>query len=137
MVIWYICWLIGTYVCTSLGKYFLEKSGNPGQAANKTRLRNFFSAKRFSNQGDRMSLRKKSPKMQPKPFFVRKSFKNVFLVDKRAQKIWATATIFKTLPPSKPLPIGRKICPIWDRCYDFLNIFDKKISEKIGVFDSK
>jgi hypothetical protein len=27
--------------------------------------------------------------------------------------------------------------PIWDRCYDFLNIFAKKIGEKIGVFDSK
>jgi hypothetical protein len=25
----------------------------------------------------------------------------------------------------------------WDRCYDFLNIFDEKFSEKIGVFDSK
>jgi hypothetical protein len=25
----------------------------------------------------------------------------------------------------------------WDRCYDFLNIFAEKISEKIGVFDSK
>jgi hypothetical protein len=24
-----------------------------------------------------------------------------------------------------------------DRCYDFLNIFAKKFSEKIGVFDSK
>jgi hypothetical protein len=24
-----------------------------------------------------------------------------------------------------------------DRCYDFLNIFDKKIGEKIVVFDSK
>jgi hypothetical protein len=24
-----------------------------------------------------------------------------------------------------------------DRCYDFKNIFAKKISEKIGVFDSK
>jgi hypothetical protein len=24
-----------------------------------------------------------------------------------------------------------------DRCYDFLNIFDEKFSEKIGVFDSK
>jgi hypothetical protein len=27
--------------------------------------------------------------------------------------------------------------PIWDRCYDFLNIFAEKFSEKIGVFDSK
>jgi hypothetical protein len=26
---------------------------------------------------------------------------------------------------------------IWDRCYDFLNIFAKKFSEKIGVFVSK
>jgi hypothetical protein len=26
---------------------------------------------------------------------------------------------------------------IWDRCYDILNIFAEKISEKIGVFDSK
>jgi hypothetical protein len=25
----------------------------------------------------------------------------------------------------------------WDRCYDFLNIFAEKFSEKIGVFDSK
>jgi hypothetical protein len=25
----------------------------------------------------------------------------------------------------------------WDRCYDFLNIFAKKFSEKIGVFVSK
>jgi hypothetical protein len=24
-----------------------------------------------------------------------------------------------------------------DRCYDFLNIFAEKFSEKIGVFDSK
>jgi hypothetical protein len=23
----------------------------------------------------------------------------------------------------------------WDRCYDFLNIFAEKFSEKIGVFD--
>jgi hypothetical protein len=27
------------------------------------------------------------------------------------------------------------ICQIWDRCYDFLNIFAEKFSEKIGVFD--
>jgi hypothetical protein len=26
---------------------------------------------------------------------------------------------------------------IWDRCYDFKNIFAEKFSEKIGVFDSK
>jgi hypothetical protein len=26
---------------------------------------------------------------------------------------------------------------IWDRCYDFLNIFAKNFSEKIGFFDSK
>jgi hypothetical protein len=25
----------------------------------------------------------------------------------------------------------------WDRCYDFLNIFAEKFSEKIGGFDSK
>jgi hypothetical protein len=25
----------------------------------------------------------------------------------------------------------------WDRCYDFLNIFAEKFSEKIGVFESK
>jgi hypothetical protein len=25
----------------------------------------------------------------------------------------------------------------WVRCYDFLNIFAEKFSEKIGVFDSK
>jgi hypothetical protein len=25
----------------------------------------------------------------------------------------------------------------WDRCYDFLNIFAKKIGEKIGAFHSK
>jgi hypothetical protein len=25
----------------------------------------------------------------------------------------------------------------WDRCYDFLNIFAEKFSEKIGVFVSK
>jgi hypothetical protein len=25
----------------------------------------------------------------------------------------------------------------WDRCYDFLNIFAKKFSKKIGGFDSK
>jgi hypothetical protein len=25
----------------------------------------------------------------------------------------------------------------WDRCYDFLNIFAEKFSEKIGVFDSR
>jgi hypothetical protein len=25
----------------------------------------------------------------------------------------------------------------WDRCYDFLNIFAKKFSKKIGVFGSK
>jgi hypothetical protein len=25
----------------------------------------------------------------------------------------------------------------WDRCYDFLNIFDEKLSKKIGDFDSK
>jgi hypothetical protein len=25
----------------------------------------------------------------------------------------------------------------WDRCYDFLNIFVEKFSEKIGVFGSK
>jgi hypothetical protein len=27
--------------------------------------------------------------------------------------------------------------PTGDRCYDFLNIFAEKFSEKIGVFDSK
>jgi hypothetical protein len=27
------------------------------------------------------------------------------------------------------------IHPIWDRCYDFLNIFVKKNLQKIGVFD--
>jgi hypothetical protein len=32
------------------------------------------------------------------------------------------------------LPI---VDPTWDRCYDFKNIFAKKFSEKIGVFDSK
>jgi hypothetical protein len=26
---------------------------------------------------------------------------------------------------------------IWDRCYDFKNIFAKKMGENIGVFDSK
>jgi hypothetical protein len=26
---------------------------------------------------------------------------------------------------------------IWDRCYDFLNIFAEKFSEKFGFFDSK
>jgi hypothetical protein len=26
---------------------------------------------------------------------------------------------------------------IWDRCYDFLNIFAEKLSDKIAVFDSK
>jgi hypothetical protein len=25
----------------------------------------------------------------------------------------------------------------WDRCYDFLNIFAEKFSEKMGIFDSK
>jgi hypothetical protein len=25
----------------------------------------------------------------------------------------------------------------WDRCYDYLNIFAEKFSEKFGVFDSK
>jgi hypothetical protein len=27
--------------------------------------------------------------------------------------------------------------PIWDRCYDFLNIFAENFGEKIGVFDLK
>jgi hypothetical protein len=34
-------------------------------------------------------------------------------------------------PDTKPA----KNC--WDRCYDFLNIFAEKFSEKIGIFDSK
>jgi hypothetical protein len=25
----------------------------------------------------------------------------------------------------------------WDRCYDFLDIFAEKFSEKIGIFDAK
>jgi hypothetical protein len=34
-------------------------------------------------------------------------------------------------------PVGHKLAPLWDRCYDFLNFFAKKISEKIGIFDWK
>jgi hypothetical protein len=32
---------------------------------------------------------------------------------------------------------GAKTDKNWDRCYDFLNIFAEKFSEKIGVFVSK
>jgi hypothetical protein len=35
--------------------------------------------------------------------------------------------------------VGTYVCmytPTWDRCYDFLNIFAEKLSEKIGIFDS-
>jgi hypothetical protein len=28
-------------------------------------------------------------------------------------------------------------CTYWDRCYDFLNIFAEKFSEKFGAFDSR
>jgi hypothetical protein len=33
--------------------------------------------------------------------------------------------------------VGVKLLVTWDRCYDFLNIFAEKFSEKIAVFDSK
>jgi hypothetical protein len=39
--------------------------------------------------------------------------------------------------PEQALTRWAKIRRIWDRCYDFLNIFAKKLNEKIGVFDSK
>jgi hypothetical protein len=34
-------------------------------------------------------------------------------------------------------PPQRRRCSCRDRCYDYLNIFAEKFSEKIGVFDSK
>jgi hypothetical protein len=46
--------------------------------------------------------------------------------------------------PGQPLKIGLRYISasfwnklVWDRCYDFKNIFAEKFYEKIGVFDSK
>jgi hypothetical protein len=46
---------------------------------------------------------------------------------------WTAAALSTTASPPKT----RTFSVSWDRCYDFRNIFAKKIGEKIGVFESK
>jgi hypothetical protein len=41
----------------------------------------------------------------------------------------ANLEIFKVTAQSKPSPIWAKIGPIWDRCYDFKNIFAEKFGK--------
>jgi hypothetical protein len=54
-----------------------------------------------------------------------------------AQKCGLLLQNNKKTTQSKKITRWAKILRIWDRGYDFLNIFAKKFSEKIGVFDSK
>jgi hypothetical protein len=52
------------------------------------------------------------------------------------QKIGGLAENVKFAEKLTPSLLSKKTA-FWDRCYDFLNIFAEKISEKIGVFYSK
>jgi hypothetical protein len=45
---------------------------------------------------------------------------------------WATSVILKTALSKKIAPKA-KTHPIWDRCYDFKNIFAEKFSNKLAV----
>jgi hypothetical protein len=57
---------------------------------------------------------------------------------KKEAQIWDIFAICKKLPKVNMRKVQHaKIRPIWDRCYDFLNIFAEKFGEKIRIFDSK
>jgi hypothetical protein len=53
-------------------------------------------------------------------------------VVKSSSEIWAPSVIYKKSSQSKQSPDRRKFDPIWDRCYDYLNIFAKKFGEKLA-----
>jgi hypothetical protein len=68
--------------------------------------------------------------MEPNPFFCQHSSYR----GKSLEKILELLRNFQNNCPKFSIAQWAKIRPIWDRCYDFKNIFAEKFGEKNGVF---
>jgi hypothetical protein len=86
------------------------------------------------SQGDQMSLWRNRPKCCPR-LFLSKVLHNLNSL-KSSPKMRAIFCNFQSNCPKLSTIYRAKNRTIWDRCYDFKNIFDEKLSEKIGVFCS-